>query len=83
MLEIKKPTQAALRRFIVSEAGQDVLSVLRDKTPSIKGGDQTSIIFESGKIEGWRKCIDAFLFMAENDNRDKTVEGQDSLQPTA
>lgn len=59
LTEIKKATQLAWRRFLLSNEGIEGQLILREACPSVAPGDAHTIIFSSGKAEGWRMAIAA------------------------
>lgn len=58
--ELKKVTQLAWRKHLLSDAGIEGQLVLRERGPSVPPtGEAHSIIFNAGRAEGWRECIEA------------------------
>jgi len=56
--ELKRVTNLAWRRFLTSEAGVEGMLYLREKAPSVLKGDADGIIFDAGRAQGWRACLD-------------------------
>lgn len=59
MVELRKVTQVKFRQFFSSEWGQEGLLHLREITPSVSKGSADEIIFDAGRSQGWKDCIDA------------------------
>lgn len=57
MTELKKVTQLAWRKLLLSDAGIEGLLVLRERGPQIYQGDSHNIIFQAGKVEGYREAL--------------------------
>jgi hypothetical protein len=65
VIEIKKTSQAALRRFLHTEAGEDMLSALRQLVPGVAKGQPHEMIFDGGRVEGFRDCIRTLVDLAD------------------
>lgn len=55
---LRKVTQLAWRRHLISEHGVEGLLVLRENAPAIIVGDADSIIFQAGIVEGYKRAIE-------------------------
>lgn len=58
MIELTKSTTLAWRRHIGSDAGTEGMLFLRERTPSINKGEQHQMIFDAGRVEGYKQAID-------------------------
>ena len=58
MTELKKITKLRFRQFLDTDAGKEGMMFLREHTPSINEGDATKIIFNAGRVEGYKNAID-------------------------
>jgi hypothetical protein len=58
MIELRKVVTLAWRKFISSDAGTEGMLYLRERTPSIVKGDQHQMIFDAGRVEGYKQAID-------------------------
>jgi hypothetical protein len=58
MTELKRATQLAWRRHLLSPVGVEGMLYLREMSPRVGGGDSTAIVFSSGKAEGYREALD-------------------------
>ncbi len=75
MVEIKKVVTLAWRKFIGSEAGTEGMLFLREKTPSIQKGDQYQMIFDAGRVEGYKQAIDTISeILAVKQEEEKNAE---------
>lgn len=64
LTEIKKVTQLAWRRHLMSEPGIEGQLVLREACPPIPGnGEAHNIIFAAGRAEGWKLALEAMHTM--------------------
>jgi hypothetical protein len=58
MTDLDKATTLAWRRHIASAAGSQGMLFLRERVPSIQKGDQHQMIFDAGRVEGFKQAID-------------------------
>lgn len=58
MTELRKVTQLAWRKFLLSDAGMEGMLYLREHIPSIQPSDADSIIFQAGTTQGFKNGID-------------------------
>lgn len=58
MTELKKITTLRWRQHIASEAGMEGMLFLRERIPSVHKGTADEMIFEAGKVEGYKMAID-------------------------
>lgn len=58
MIELKRSTNVAWRRFLATEAGIEGMLWLREKLPDVLKGSGESIIFDAGKTQGYKDCLD-------------------------
>jgi hypothetical protein len=58
MTELRKVTRLAWRKFLASEYGSEGMLHLRESTPSIPSGDSHQIIFNAGRVEGYKQALD-------------------------
>jgi hypothetical protein len=58
MTQLKKVTQLAWRKLLLSEAGIEGMLVLREQAPGVSVGDSHNIIFQAGKSEGYRQALE-------------------------
>lgn len=73
--ELRKATQLAWRKHLISEYGIEGLLVLREMTPTVGVGDSHNIIFQAGKVEGYRMAIDALQsIIASEEKKDNSIE---------
>ncbi len=56
--ERSKPVQLGWRKFLLSQAGVEGMLYLREKAPSVFKGTSEEMIFDSGKAQGYRDCLD-------------------------
>lgn len=63
-VELRKAVQLAWRRFLQSEFGIEGLLYLRGRAPKIGRGDSHAIIFDAGRVEGYREGMDGMSDMA-------------------
>lgn len=70
-MELKKNNALAARRFFSSEAGQELVSVWREKSPSIPSGEPHAIVFAAGKVEGFKLSIDVLLEIIQPANKNE------------
>lgn len=77
MKELKKSSAIAVRRFFASEPGQELLAFLRDNGPSISKGAPHEIMFDAGKVEGHKGCIDDIRDLAAP----KQIQDEDLENP--
>lgn len=57
--ELRKVTQLAWRKHLLSEAGIEGMLVLRERTPVVGRGESHNIIFDAGVVEGYRRALDS------------------------
>lgn len=58
--ELRKMTQLAWRRLIISEHGKEGLLVLKERAPRVaQTSEAHSLIFQAGKVEGWNEALNA------------------------
>jgi hypothetical protein len=73
MIELRKVVTLAWRKFLAGEAGIEGMLFLREKTPSIVRGDQHQMIFDAGRVEGYKQAIDTIselLAVKQEETRD-------------
>lgn len=58
MIELTKSTTLAWRRHIASDAGTEGMLFLRERVPTINKGEQHQMIFDAGRVEGYKQAID-------------------------
>lgn len=58
MLLLEKATQLAWRKFLATDAGTEGMLFLRERVPSIARGDANSVIFDAGRVEGYKMALD-------------------------
>lgn len=58
MIELAKSTTLSWRRHLASDAGVEGMLFLRERVPSILKGDQHQMIFDAGRVEGYKQAID-------------------------
>ncbi len=58
MVELKRVTQLAWRRFLASDAGVEGMLYLREMSPTIQSDQPHQIIFGAGKVEQHRLTLD-------------------------
>lgn len=56
--ELKKITTLRWRAHIASDAGIEGMLFLRERTPSVQKGPADEMIFDAGKVEGYKMAID-------------------------
>ncbi len=57
--ELRKVTQLAWRKHLLSEAGIEGMLILRERTPVVGRGESHNIIFDAGVVEGYRRALDS------------------------
>lgn len=57
MTELKKVTTLNWRKFLGTDAGLEGQLFLREREPSISPGEPHRMIFEAGKVEGYKMAI--------------------------
>jgi hypothetical protein len=58
MVELKKITQLAWRRHLLSDPGVEGMLFLRERSPVIHKASADEMIFEAGMAEGYKLAID-------------------------
>ncbi len=58
MIDLKRVTTLAWRKHLATEAGTEGMLYLREKTPSILKGNNHEMIFDAGRVEGYKQAID-------------------------
>lgn len=48
----------SVRRFLASESGMEAMLWLRENAPNANRGDADSMIFDLGRIVGYKECLD-------------------------
>lgn len=79
MIELKKISSLKWRQFLATDAGMEGMLYMRERTPSVIGGDSTQIIFEAGKSEGYKFALDRIsevIAIDINKDQDKNLENQ-------
>ena len=56
--ELKKTTRSDWARFLAGNSGIEVMLYLREREPRISGKEGSSIVFEAGVSEGYRRALD-------------------------
>lgn len=56
--ELKRVTNVSWRKFLATEPGMEGMLYLREKIPSIQRGTSDSIIFDAGRTQGFKDCLD-------------------------
>lgn len=72
-MEITRVAQLAWRRFLSTEHGTAGLLHLREMTPTVQKGAEHEMVFDSGRVEGYRIALDRIyeLVAAEQDKQDQ------------
>jgi hypothetical protein len=74
-VELKKITQLAWRRHFLSAEGQEGMLFARERTPTIHKGLADEMIFEAGKVEGFKMALDILSeIVAAEPKRDQSPE---------
>lgn len=78
MTELRKLTTISWRRFLLSPEGVEAMLYLRERTPSIdKGVDPYSMIFEAGRCQGYRNCLDTISeIIAKEPTKSESLENE-------
>jgi hypothetical protein len=58
MTELRKVTQLAWRKIMLTEEGKEAMLFLREKAPSIIKSDADQMIFDAGRVEGYKQALD-------------------------
>jgi hypothetical protein len=58
MVELKKITQLTWRKHLLSNEGIEGMLFLRERQPRISKGSADEMIFEAGKVEGYKQALD-------------------------
>jgi hypothetical protein len=75
MIEPKKQTLSLWRRFLSSDEGSELLRYIGQYMPTVGRGDGQQIIFDAGKVEGYRECLTRFEKLLD---QDKQKESEDN-----
>ena len=60
-----------------TEAGVEGMLFLRERTPSISKGDADGIIFDAGKVEGYKNAVDTISeIIAVRQQKEEKVENE-------
>lgn len=71
--ELRRATRQAWRKFLHSEPGVGGLLFLREQAPSVGGGGEShSIIFQAGKVEGYREAINKIYEISADEQESVT-----------
>lgn len=74
-LEPKKKTQLDWRRHLLTPEGIEGMLFLREGTPSISKGPADEMIFDAGKVEGFKMAVDRISeLLASEVKKDIDVE---------
>lgn len=77
MTQIKKVTQLAWRKLLLSDAGIEGMLVLREQTPGVSIGDSHNIIFQAGKAEGYKLALETIQnLIAAEDTKPEDLENK-------
>lgn len=57
-MELRKLTTLRWRAFLATPEGQEGMLFLREKSPRVQRGEAHEMVFDSGKVEGYSKCLD-------------------------
>ena len=79
-MELSKVSQVALRRFLQSDAGKDTMLALLESLPFTSRGESHLVIFDAGKIDGFRDCIEKLKNLAEPPVRQDTSPENPGLE---
>lgn len=74
MTELRKATALKLRSFLGAPDGIELIAYLRATQPSIAGADSTAIIMAAGINQGYTRCVDKLLEIAEADDKKKVLD---------
>ncbi len=55
--EIRKVTTLAWRKMLATEAGMEGMLFLRESGPVIVKGENHQMIFDAGRVEGYKEAI--------------------------
>ena len=80
MSTLRKVTMIATRRFLASESGMETMLWLRENAPSAARGDADSMIFDLGRIVGYKECLDRMAEITPVDPVKDSSEDNPSLQ---
>ena len=58
MTELRKITSLQWRRFLATEHGIEGMLFLREHIPSINKGPSEGMIFDAGRVEGYKQAVD-------------------------
>jgi hypothetical protein len=58
MIDLKKITTLQWRKHLASDAGMEGMLYLRERIPSVHKGTADEMIFEAGKVEGYKMAVD-------------------------
>lgn len=74
MVDLKRITTLQWRKHLASDAGVEGMLYLREKEPSITRGDQFQMIFDAGRVEGYKQAINTISELL-------TLEVQKEINP--
>jgi hypothetical protein len=70
MTPLSKESIFALRRFINTPAGKEVMGHLRSSPPTVKLDKEVHVYAHSSGIrEGWMKCLEALEEIEDSENQ--------------
>jgi hypothetical protein len=58
-MDLTKSDRIGWRKFLATEAGTKGMLELHQNIPTISKGDADSIIFDAGRVEGYRAALSA------------------------
>lgn len=75
MTELKKITQLSWRKHLLSDAGVEGMLYLRERQPAINKGPADEMIFEAGKVEGYKEALDRISeIIAAEQKKEQSVD---------
>ncbi len=73
--QLRKVSQLAWRRLLISEHGQEGMLVLREQAPTITKADPHSIIYDAGRVSGFNEALDAIYALASaEENKEINID---------
>lgn len=76
-MELPKAIRLSWRRFVSTDAGKEGLLALRENSPSITRGDQHQMIFDAGRVEGYKQALDAiYSILAVREEKEENLENE-------
>jgi hypothetical protein len=59
VVELTRADNIAWRRFLATQSGINGMLSLRERIPSVTKFDQSGIIFDAGRTQGYKEALDA------------------------